>query len=162
MKLGRNEQYLKDDPDLDAYMLKVALQEASIEPGGGKPPIAGSLLEELARQYVLANSVIERLANWMDGAALRALADGLQLDLDTPAAAETSAAALAAVLHDAAVTSDVDARTAQLLRISRRQHGNEVERHYPDFARDRLRSAARPCDLQRVVDTRCGGRARRG
>ena len=27
---------------------------------------SGSALEELARQYVLANSVIERLANWMD------------------------------------------------------------------------------------------------
>ncbi|MFI4930361.1 MAG: DNA topoisomerase (ATP-hydrolyzing) subunit B [Burkholderiales bacterium] len=125
VKLGRNEQYLKDDPDLDAYMLKVALQEASIEPGGGKPPITDSALEELARQYVLANSVIERLANWMDGAALRALADGLAIDLDTPTAAEASAAALAAVLHDAAVTSDVDVRTdKQLLRISRRQHGN--------------------------------------
>jgi len=125
VKLGRNEQYLKDDPDLDAYMLKVALQEASIEPGGGKPPISGTLLEELARQYVLASGVIVRLANWMDGAALRAIADGLALDLDTPAAAEASAAALAGALHDAEVRADVDARTdKQLLRISRRQHGN--------------------------------------
>jgi DNA gyrase subunit B len=125
VKLGRNEQYLKDDPDLDAYMLKVALQEASIEPGGGKPPIAGPLLEELARQYVLANGVIVRLANWMDGAALRVIADGLALDLDTPAAAEASATALAGALHDAEVSADVDARTdKQLLRISRRQHGN--------------------------------------
>ena len=125
VKLGRNEQYLKDDPDLDAYMLKVALQEASIEPGGGKPPIAGPLLEELARQYVLANGVIVRLANWMDGAALRTIADGLVLDLDTPAAAEASATALASALHDAEVSADVDARTdKQLLRISRRQHGN--------------------------------------
>jgi DNA gyrase subunit B len=125
VKLGRNEQYLKDDPDLDAYMLKVALQEASIEPGGGKPPIDGSALEELARQYVLANGVIGRLANWMDGAALRVLADGLALDLDSPAAAESSAAALAAALTDAEVTADVDARTDKpLLRISRRHHGN--------------------------------------
>jgi DNA gyrase subunit B len=125
VKLGRSEQYLKDDPDLDAYMLKVALQEASIEPGGGKPPIDGPLLEELARQYVLANGVIARLSNWMDGAALRAIADGLALDLDTPAAAEASAAALAAGLTDAEVSADVDARTdKQLLRISRRQHGN--------------------------------------
>jgi len=125
VKLGRNEQYLKDELDLDAYMLKVALQEASIEPGGGKPPITDSLLEELARQYLLASSVIDRLANWMDGAALRAIADGLALDLDTPGAAEASAAALAAALHDASVAPDVDARTdKQLLRISRRQHGN--------------------------------------
>ncbi|HSB22767.1 MAG TPA: DNA topoisomerase (ATP-hydrolyzing) subunit B [Burkholderiaceae bacterium] len=125
VKLGKVEQYLKDDLELDAYMLKVALQEASIEPGGGKPPIVGPLLEELARQYVLAEGVIQRLANWMDGAALRAIADGLVLDLDTAAAAESSAARLAGALHDARVTSDVDARTdKQLLRISRRQHGN--------------------------------------
>jgi len=125
VKLGKVEQYLKDDPELDAYMLKVALQEASIEPGGGKPPIVGPLLEELARQYVLAEGVIQRLANWMDGAALRAIADGLVLDLDTAAAAESSAAMLAGALHDAQVTPDVDARTdKQLLRISRRQHGN--------------------------------------
>ena len=125
VKLGKVEQYLKDDLELDAYMLKVALQEASIEPGGGKPPIVGPLLEELARQYVLAEGVIQRLANWMDGAALRAIADGLVLDLDTAAAAESSAAMLAGALHDAQVTPDVDARTdKQLLRISRRQHGN--------------------------------------
>src|SRR5688572_1801386 len=125
VKLGRNEQYLKDDPDLDAYMLKVALQEASIEPGSGKPPIDGPLLEELARQYVLANGVIARLANWMDGAALRTIADGLALDLDTPAAAEASATAMAAALTDAEVSADVDTRTDKpLLRISRRHHGN--------------------------------------
>jgi DNA gyrase subunit B len=125
VKLGRNEQYLKDDPDLDAYMLKVALQEASIEPGGDKAPIDGPLLEELARQYVWANGVIGRLSNWMDGAALRAIADGLALDLDTPAAAEASAAAMAAALTDAEVSADVDARTDKpLLRISRRHHGN--------------------------------------
>ncbi|KAB2874686.1 MAG: DNA topoisomerase (ATP-hydrolyzing) subunit B [Ideonella sp.] len=125
VKLGKHEQYLKDDPELDAYMLKVALQEARIEPGGGKPPITGLALEDLARHYVLAESVIERLANWMDGAALRAIADGLRLDLDTPGAAEGSAAALAAALRDAQVSAGVDARTdKQLLRISRRQHGN--------------------------------------
>ncbi len=125
VKLGRNEQYLKDDPDLDAYMLKVALQEASIEPGSGKPPIDGPLLEELARQYVLANGVIARLANWMDGAALRTIADGQALDLDTPAAAEASATAMAAALTDAEVSADVDTRTDKpLLRISRRHHGN--------------------------------------
>ena len=97
--------------------------------------------------------------------ALRALADGLQLDLDTPAAAETSAAALAAVLHDAAVTSDVDARTdKQLLRISRRQHGNvKLSVITQDFCTGPTTKCWRVrCDLQRAVDTRCGGRARRG
>jgi DNA gyrase subunit B len=125
VKLGKSEQYLKDGIELDAYMLKVALQEASVEPGAGKPPISGSALEELARQYVLASNVIERLGNWMDLQALRAIADGLTLDLDTQVAAEASALAMKAALHDAEVSADVDLRTdKQLLRIGRRHHGN--------------------------------------
>jgi hypothetical protein len=43
---------------------------------------------------VLATSVIDRLANWMDLDALRAMANGLTLDLDSAAAAEASALAL--------------------------------------------------------------------
>ena len=125
VKHGKHEQYLKDGVELDAYMLKVALQEAAVEPGGGKPPISGSALEELARQYVLASNVIERLGNWMDSGALRAIADGLALELDSPAGAQASAEALKAALGDADVGTDVDPRTDKpLLRISRRLHGN--------------------------------------
>jgi DNA gyrase subunit B len=125
VKHGKQEQYLKDGSELDAYLLHVALDGARVEPGVGKPPIAGSALEELARQYLLANAVVERLSNWMDVAALRAIADGLQLDLDTAAAAEASASALQAALHDAEVAAEFDARTDKhLLRISRRHHGN--------------------------------------
>ena len=125
VKHGRQEQYLKDGSELDAYLLKVALDGASIEPGAGKPAISGSALEELARQYLVANSVSERLSNWMDVEALRAIADGLKLDLDAAATAEASAVALQQALHDAEVAAEFDARTDKhLLRISRRHHGN--------------------------------------
>jgi DNA gyrase subunit B len=125
VKHGKAEQYLKDGHELDAYLMRVALDGAAVLPGGGRPAIEGDTLEELARQYVLANNVVERLANWMDVEALRAMADGLVLDLDTPAAAEASAVALAAALHDAEVAAEYDARTDKhLLRVSRRQHGN--------------------------------------
>jgi DNA gyrase subunit B len=125
VKHGKQEQYLKDGSELDAYLLKVALDGASVEPGAGKPAISGSALEELARQYLVANSVSERLSNWMDVEGLRAIADGLVLDLDSPAAAEASALALQNALHDAEVAAEFDARTDKhLLRISRRHHGN--------------------------------------
>jgi DNA gyrase subunit B len=125
VKHGKQEQYLKDGSELDAYLLKVALDGASVEPGAGKPAISGSALEELARQYLVANSVSERLSNWMDVEALRAIADGLALDLDSAAAAEASALALQKALHDAEVAAEFDARTDKhLLRISRRHHGN--------------------------------------
>jgi DNA gyrase subunit B len=125
VKHGKAEQYLKDGHELDAYLMKVALDGAQVLPGGDKPAIAGSALEELARQYVLAENVIARLANWMDIEALKAMADGLTLDLDSAASAEGSAAALQAALHDAEVAAEYDARTDKhLLRISRRHHGN--------------------------------------
>jgi DNA gyrase subunit B len=133
VKLGKHEQYLKDGHELDAYLLRVALDGAAVMPDGmgadsqpaGRPAIVGSALEGLARQYLLANAVIERLANWMDLDALRALGNGLQLDLDSAATAETSAAAMQAALIDAIVTAEFDARTDKhVLRIGRRHHGN--------------------------------------
>jgi len=135
VKHGKAEQYLKDGHELDAYLMRVALDGAAVLPGVDKPPISGSALEELARQYVLATNVIDRLSNWMDIEALRAIADGLVLDLDSLASAEVSAAALKAALHDAEVDAAYDARTDKhVLRIGRRHHGNvKTSVVTPDF-----------------------------
>ncbi|MDO8420094.1 MAG: toprim domain-containing protein, partial [Rubrivivax sp.] len=129
VKHGKHEQYLKDGGELDAFLLKVALDGAVVLPDGaaegGRPAIEGSALESLARSYLLATSVIERLSNWMDLDALRAMANGLVLDLDSTATAEASAMALQAALKDAEVSAEFDARTDKhILRISRRHHGN--------------------------------------
>jgi DNA gyrase subunit B len=125
VKHGKHEQYLKDGVELDAYLMRVALDGAAVLPGAGRPEIAGSALEELARQYVLATNVIGRLSNWMDVEALRAISDGLALNLDSLELAEASATALKEALHDAEVAAEFDVRTDKhILRISRRQHGN--------------------------------------
>jgi DNA gyrase subunit B len=125
VKHGKHEQYLKDAHELDGYLLKVALDGARVDPGNGQPLITGPALEDLARQYLLANNVVQRLANWMDVEGLRAIADGLVLDLDSAPAAEASAVALQAALVDAEVAAEFDTRTDKhLLRISRRHHGN--------------------------------------
>ena len=127
VKLGKDEQYLKDGHELDAYLLRVALKDAKLETGvpGAAAVLQGEALETLARQYVVAKNVVERLSNWMDVEALRAMANGLELDLDTLEAAEASAAALKAALHDAEVAAEFDARMDKhILRISRMHHGN--------------------------------------
>jgi len=96
-----------------------------VNPGTGRDAITGPALEELARQYLVANNVVNRLANWMDVEALRAVADGLTLNLDSAVDAEASAVALQGALHDAEVAAEFDARSDKhLLRISRRHHGN--------------------------------------
>ncbi len=125
VKHGKHEQYLKDAHALDDYLMKVALDGAVVEPGEGKPAIGGEALADLARAYVTANAVVERLGNWMDIEALRAIANGLVLNLDTLADAETSAAALKGRLVNAQVTAEFDARSDKhILRISRIFHGN--------------------------------------
>ncbi|MDE2456460.1 MAG: DNA gyrase subunit B, partial [Burkholderiales bacterium] len=129
VKHGKREEYLKDGHELDAFLLGVALDGAVVLPdgaeAGGRAPIEGSALESLARKYLLATSVIERLSNWMDLDALRAMANGLTLDVDTAAGAEASASALQQALVDAQVEAQFDARSDKhLLRIGRRHHGN--------------------------------------
>ncbi|MBQ0961914.1 DNA topoisomerase (ATP-hydrolyzing) subunit B [Ideonella sp. 4Y11] len=125
VKHGKQEQYLKDAAALDDYLLKVAIDSAAIDPGNGSPVLTGEALAEKAQAYVRATNVIDRLSAWMDVEALRALSDGLTLDLDSTTAAEQSAIALKAALHDAEVEAVFDERTDKhLLRISRRHHGN--------------------------------------
>ncbi len=132
VKHGKHEQYLKDGNDLDVFLLKVALDGAAVLPDGAlapanasRPRIDGSALESLARSYLLANGVINRLSNWMDIDALRAIGTGLTLNVDDAAAAQASAATLQAALKDAVVSGELDARGEKhFLRISRRHHGN--------------------------------------
>ncbi len=133
VKAGKEELYLKDGPALDSFLLRIALNHASVTTGGANPQtLTGETLAELARKHQIAESVIARLGNFMDAEALRAIADGVSLKLDTVADAEASAVALQAKLRElnttgapAEVAGEFDARTDKpLLRISRRHHGN--------------------------------------
>lgn len=126
VKHGKQEQYLKDDHELDGYLLRVALNEARLDTGvPGAAVLQGDALETLARQYVLANNVVERLSNWMDVDALRAMANGLELNLDSLEAAEASAAMLREALKGADVFAEFDAKMDKHhLRINRIHHGN--------------------------------------
>jgi len=104
-----------------------------VSTGGANPQVlTGDTLAELARKHQVAESVIHRLSNFMDQEALRAVADGVSLKLDTVAEAEASAVALQIKLRElnttgtpAEVAGEFDARTDKpILRISRRHHGN--------------------------------------
>jgi len=126
VKAGKEELYLKDGAELDSFLLRVALVNASVHTGGDDGTLlSGDTLAELARKHQLAQAVIARLRNFMDDEALRAVADGVALNLDTVPEAEVSAAALQAKLPDAEVAGEFDIHTDKpILRISRRHHGN--------------------------------------
>ena len=133
VKAGKEELYLKDGPALDGFLLRIALNHASVSTGGANPQVlTGDTLAELARKHQVAESVIDRLSNFMDAEALRAVADGVVLKLDSVPEAEASAIALQAKLRElnttgtpAEVAGEFDVRTDKpILRISRRHHGN--------------------------------------
>ncbi|MFM7026615.1 MAG: DNA topoisomerase (ATP-hydrolyzing) subunit B [Limnohabitans sp.] len=133
VKNGKEELYLKDAGALDSYLLRVAMNHAAVHTGGTTTQVlAGETLETLARKHQVAESVIARLSNFMDFEALRAIADGVTLNLDTLDAAAACAPALQAKLRElnttgvpAEVAAEHDARTDKPpLRISRRHHGN--------------------------------------
>jgi DNA gyrase subunit B len=133
VKAGKEELYLKDGPALDGFLLRIALKDASINTGGAAPQmLAGETLEALARKHQIAEHVIARLSNFMDTEALRAMADGVSLNLDNMEQAAACAPALQAKLRElnttgipAEVTAEFDVRSDKpILRISRRHHGN--------------------------------------
>ena len=129
VKAGKEEQYLKDTGALDTFLLRIALKDASVQTGEegakGSVLLSGETLAELARKHQLAEAVITRLRGFMDAEALKAVADGVHLNLDTVADAEIAAAALQQFLPTAEVAGEFDVRTDKpILRISRRHHGN--------------------------------------
>ncbi|MFP4610539.1 MAG: DNA topoisomerase (ATP-hydrolyzing) subunit B [Thiohalophilus sp.] len=62
IKKGKQERYLKDDPELNAYLLQTALDGAELHVNETAPPLSGEALEELARQHMLVNDTLRRLS----------------------------------------------------------------------------------------------------
>jgi DNA gyrase subunit B len=125
-KQGKEEVYLKDDHELKQHLLRVALKGAELMPGTGLPPLAAESFGNVAREYLLAEAVIERLARLVDPAALRAVLNGVRPDLSSESAARASAAALQAAIDDpeVAVESRYDATSeTHRLVIVRTHHG---------------------------------------
>jgi len=135
VKHGRDERYLKDDYELNQHMLTLALEGAELVPQGGATSIQGDALSELARRFLLAQAVVDRLSVILDAEALSAIMDGCELNLNDEGQAIGSAERLQAALSKGLpVVAQINAPAVQAqfderherwtLRISRRVHGN--------------------------------------
>ena len=129
VKHGKTERYIKDDQALNQFLLTLALENAALVPRLGASEISGTALEELAREYLLAEAVINRLAHVINPEVLHALVDAnLEVDLSSQASAEACAKAFMAAIGDKAditVFARFDeAEECWQLRLEKMHHGN--------------------------------------
>jgi len=127
IKHGKSERYIKEDSELNQHLLALALDGAVLVPREGASGIEGDALGELARSYLLAEAVIQRIADFVDPEVLQILlAHDIALDLSDEANAGESAARIAAWLtSEIGIRARFDGETEQwTLAISRKKHGN--------------------------------------
>jgi DNA gyrase subunit B len=66
VKRGKQEHYVKDDIELNGYLVNVALEGAALHVGADAPPIQGAALATLAEKFVRVMAATERLARRYD------------------------------------------------------------------------------------------------
>jgi DNA gyrase subunit B len=74
IKRGKQEVYVKDDAELNAYLLSAALDGAALHVSGDAPALSGIALEGLAKEYIAVENIIARLSGRYEDTVLRELA----------------------------------------------------------------------------------------
>jgi DNA gyrase subunit B len=82
IKQGKQEQYLKDDAELNDYLMARALDDASLIFEPEAPPLQGEALEQLMRDYLKAQLANARLSRRYDALFLSQLVDVQRFSTD--------------------------------------------------------------------------------
>ncbi len=127
VKQGRAERYLKDEQELDIYILNAALKDAELLTKKGGDVIKEKPLEDMAKQMVLTEAVIRRISALYDESVLRAIQDIGGIDLSTEVSANKVAEKLRPILG--ATGSEVivafdEEESAYRLEVNKYVHGN--------------------------------------
>ena len=149
IKRGKQEVYVKDDAELNTYLLNAAMDNAALHVNPEAPPLIGVALEALAKEHIAVETIVARLTNRYDEAVLRTLAGlpevtaDIAEDLDALAAwTEQFDEALPKHTGDRAENGSGGSYTAALDRgdedgegvriaITKLQHGLGTTRHLP-------------------------------
>jgi DNA gyrase subunit B len=70
VKKGKQERYVKDDNELNAYLLQIAIENAELHVSADAPAINGVALEQLAHQNQMVMGSINRLSRRYNGTIL--------------------------------------------------------------------------------------------
>ena len=149
IKRGKQEVYVKDEAELNAYLLSAAMEGAAVHVNNEAPPLTGVGLEALAKEHIAVENIITRLAPRYDEVVLRVISTLAEVtaedaeNLDTLEAwTERLSAALPKSSGDRAEDNNVGSYTAELDRggdsgegvrivITRVQHGVATTRYLP-------------------------------
>jgi DNA gyrase subunit B len=156
VKRGKQEQYVKDDNELNALLLNTALENAAVYVNAGAPPLQGTGLEMLARKYMEVQAIIKRWSRRYDDRLLEQLIyvpEVTPADFDRTDWLRNWARNLndsLNSLNDATRTYRVDVRAATDVHaarvvVNKTEHGTASQRFLP---REFFESA----EYQRIAD----------
>jgi len=140
LKKGKAEHYLKDEAELNAMLLKQALEDAELYGDPAQPPMVGSALETLARRWMEVAAIVRRSARRYDQRVLEQLlympevtqADHDRIDWLTQwgktLEAQLNAQDDSARRYRVRTIGSTDGGTPRLL-VARTEHGTTTEKH---------------------------------
>ncbi len=123
-KHGKQERYLKDEFEKDQFLLGLALDKAQIVSDG--QVLQGEELAKIAKQFLLAKTVIEQESRVIDDLVLQAMLHADDVDLSSSASTDAAIAMLSALLDEQEVALErIDGHEGgHFIKITRKLHGN--------------------------------------
>ena len=80
IKRGKQEVYVKDDAELNTYLLNAAMDNAALHVNSEAPALSGAALETLAKEHIAVESIIQRISPRYDEIVLRAISQLPQVE----------------------------------------------------------------------------------
>jgi len=139
VKIGKSESYVKDDSELNDWLLTAALEGTTWIPGAGKAPVPAADLARFLRAHAVVNELLEKLSRRYDLFVLEQLREHSPLPAEPaalPAWSDKFAASLNALghLHGRYEVGAKNEQAGLSVAVVRRAHGAEQLIHFsPDF-----------------------------
>jgi len=136
VKKGKQERYVKDDAELNAYLLQLALDGARLHVNADAPTISETGFESLAQEYMRIGLLMNRMERRFNRDVLEAIINQAPLaieELGDAGRVEQYATQLVTTLNEQlSVTSQYSAHATEKeqlhgVRLVRRVHGNDKE-----------------------------------
>lgn len=128
IKQGKNERYVKDQDEMDQYLLELALTDAKFV-ADGATLLSGDQLVNTARVYLKAVHLVDSHSRFMDRVILNALLHMPRVNLDTEENANQAVELFKAALSAQKVNFEVlfdEIKQSYRLKIVRVEHGNYI------------------------------------